>query len=219
MTNSFRNAIVSTYRKLTHKNPSYNREDALKEKQKIDDWLVYGSLKRLANMTVEEVRGERLGILKEEQKVLNSVLPETQEIQVYRDRFERPIFGLWFNVKHNSESEKEAIKSVREQTESELKRFGSTYCGDYHNPKLEEIYVVGRFVEKRNEIDKNFYAVLARLEDQIVDLRNMTEKSSVNVDSELSRIRKDFDKNIRFFESGLLDDSDKELVEHYIWAN
>jgi hypothetical protein len=213
---SIRDSVVSTYRKLTHKNPSYNREDAFEEKQKINDWLDYGSLRGLANMTEKEMVDGRLEILRKEQKILNNLLLETHSIQTYRDRFERPIFGLWFQVKHNSENEKEAIQSVRKQTEAELERFGSTYCEGHQHPKLEEIDIVARALDKRNEIDKKFYAILARLEDRIVDLRGMAEKGNANIDSELAIIQKDFDKNIKLFEYGTLDDSDEELVSHYI---
>jgi anti-sigma28 factor (negative regulator of flagellin synthesis) len=216
---SIRDSVISTYRKLTHKNPFYNREDAYEEQEKINNWLTYSSFRKTVNMTEKEMIDERLEKLKEEQKVLDGIIPETHYIREYRERLGGPVTGLFLFVRNNGDYTERIIKSIREQTVDELKKSGFTHCEGLQHPKLEEIDMVAKAVNRQNEIDRIYYAVLARLEDRVADLKNRAENGNANVDIELGNIKKEFAKNIKLFEHGTLDDSDKELVEHYIWVH
>lgn len=215
--NRFKTAITHAYRRLTHKKTSYDREEAYEEGQKIYHWIKYGSVRKFANMTEEEVKSNCLKFLTYEKKLLNKLLPETHNIEEHREQLTWFVDAQRFQFGRNHSSyEEEAIKSVRKQTESELEKFHFTFCGNLKHPKLEEIDMVADSVRKRNEIEKKVYAITRRLEGQLRELEVQSKVGGVNADNELFRIKKEFDKNIKLFEeTGLLDSSDKKLIEIY----
>jgi len=212
------NAKNYVFRKLTGKNPHYTRAEAFREQRKIEYWMAYGELREFANVTEKEVIDDVSRILRNEQRLLKSVLPETYSIKAHREKLALLIGSRIFPLaKGYTDHCEKAVKSAREQTESELKRFGFNYRKLYQHPKLDEIDTVAKIVAMRNEIIKMAYAILIREGEELTELKSNSEKGIVNVDIELFRIRKKFGNNIKLFESGRLDDSDERLNEIYAW--